>query len=84
MRKSYNTWSDERPDEAGYYWLYGYPYNKNNTDSNGDKISPKLLFIESKPWNETFILTLGGSMLYSSDFGDVKFKKADPPKLPKL
>ncbi len=71
-------WTTEFPQEAGWYWFYGYRYGKKSIAF----IKPELILVEVRKCVNGFMYVGNGVFIYKKEVEEPHFQKVILPKLP--
>jgi hypothetical protein len=78
MPNKNNKWQEVWPDEAGFWWFYGYKWNSDEKEGKPKQLSIVRAF---KVMNG-FSYIIDGHFMYTVESGNGVFKKIELPKLP--
>lgn len=75
------TWKKEFPEEAGWYWFYGYQYGRYRGPTPE---KPRLMLIEVRKVINGFMYVGNGAFMYKKEVEEPHFQKVILPELPRL
>jgi hypothetical protein len=82
-------WQDTFPQEEGYYWFYGWRFDRINRitgkPNTGKPDKPRLHLVDVRKASNSFMYVTDGNFMYESEISSGgKWLKATLPELPNL
>jgi hypothetical protein len=75
---SKENWSVLWPEEEGYYWFYGWPYEGEKERGN----KPEMNVVQVMKVSNGNIVSRNGSIWWKFEYGVGMFLKMNEPKIP--
>ena len=78
-------WTDQWPQDEGYFWAFGWPFSNRNLDRPPDLYSLKVQRIGTAGGQPgSLAYTASGAFVYKSEAGPLKFTRALTPHPPTM
>jgi hypothetical protein len=76
-------WQDNFPQEEGYWWFYGWRFDRINRITDKPN-KPEICFVKVRKASNAFMYITNGGFMYEQEIGGGKWLKATLPELPEL